>query len=165
MNNINLPPNERWIDGYDGIYSITESAEVISYKCRKRKILKPAGKNDGYLSVVLSKDGIKTTRNIHRCVAVAFLDNPNQFTQVNHIDGNKSNNNISNLEWCNASHNAIHAFRMGLKPCKLTINDVNEIKLLISKANHTLTEISRIFNVSYTCIQGVSVNKHLKRFL
>ena len=165
MNNINLPPNERWIDGYDGIYSVTESGEIYSYKCGKKKALKPSGGNHGYLNVVLSKDGIKTTRGVHRCISVAFLNNPNKFPQVNHIDGNKLNNNIANLEWCNASHNAIHAFRMGLNPCKLTINDVNKIKLLISQANHTLTEISRIFNVSYTCIQGVSTNKHLKRFL
>ena len=69
----------------------------------------------GYLIIQLYKQGKRKTKAIHRLVANAFIDDPLNKPQVNHKDGNKQNNNISNLEWCTQSENNFHAYKMGLK--------------------------------------------------
>lgn len=71
---------------------------------------------DNYQRIVLMKNGVKRRFMAHRLVALAFIPNPQNKPEVNHIDGNKSNNIVSNLEWCTASENTQHAFRTGL--CK-----------------------------------------------
>ena len=69
----------------------------------------------GYFQVLLSKNGRVYTKSVHRLVAEAFIRRVDGKDQVNHIDGDKQNNVLSNLEWCNNSENAIHAFRLGLR--------------------------------------------------
>lgn len=68
----------------------------------------------GYPIVMLSKDGKRKTKRIHKLVAKAFIKNPNKYTIINHIDGNKTNNNINNLEWCTQKHNIQQSFLLGL---------------------------------------------------
>ena len=75
-------------------------------------LLKPYFTKKGYLMVSI-KDH-KTNRVVHRLVANAFIPNPNNLPQVNHIDGNKTNNRVENLEWCNNQYNCKHAAMMGL---------------------------------------------------
>ena len=74
---------------------------------------------DGYLITDLAYGtgghGKSTITLVHRCVAMAFIENPNGYRTVNHIDGNKENNNVSNLEWLNDSDNQKHAYRTGLR--------------------------------------------------
>ena len=108
---------EIWKDikGYEGFYQISNLGRVKSlhYKnvySNKEKVLRERDNQDGYVSVVLK--GKK--HYIHRLVAGAFVENPNQFKEVNHIDGNKRNNNAINLEWCTRSQNIIHAIEIGL---------------------------------------------------
>ena len=91
-----------------------------SYSIRKGKILKPSNKNTkGYWRIAIpSENGNKASRkeySIHRLVAVAFIPNPDNLPQINHIDGNKDNNCVENLEWCDGSYNINHAFATGLK--------------------------------------------------
>lgn len=69
----------------------------------------------GYMRCNLYFDGTHIVRTIHRLVAEAFLPNPENLPQVNHIDGNKKKNHVENLEWCTASQNVKHAFDTGLK--------------------------------------------------
>lgn len=72
----------------------------------------------GYLQISLSVNGIKITTRVHRIVANTFIPNPNNLREVNHIDGNKSNNKIENLEWVTSSENQKHAIKLGLKQPK-----------------------------------------------
>lgn len=99
--------NEIWkdIEGYEGIYEISNLGRVRSFKNGKVRILKPLTNKRGYLRVQLRKNNSLKTLQIHRLVAQAFLPNPNNLPQVNHKDEDKTNNIVSNLEYCDAKYN------------------------------------------------------------
>ena len=101
------------IKGYESLYSVSNCGRVKSHKRSEAKILKNLIASTGYPTIFLSRSKVKT-RFVHRLVAEAFLDNPQQKRTVNHKDGNKMNNHISNLEWCTHSENSLHANRAGL---------------------------------------------------
>ena len=90
------------VDGYCGFYSVSNCGRV---KNSNGKIMRQQVTRDGYLSVALSKDGKQKRYQVHRLVASAFLDNKNQYPEVNHKDENKKNNNVINLEWCTREYN------------------------------------------------------------
>lgn len=92
----------REIVGYEGIYSIAENG--IVYSDRTGQKLKCSNK-DGYRKVNLSKEGKVTTYRVHRLVALAFIPNPMEYPEVDHIDENKLNNAIGNLRWCTGQMN------------------------------------------------------------
>lgn len=81
---------------------------------RKGKQLRPSVDKDGYERVVLTKDGIRKTYSVHKLVALAFIPNPENKTTINHIDGNKRNNNVLNLEWATEKENQNHKWKNGL---------------------------------------------------
>lgn len=98
------------VPGYPD-YEVTDHGEVMSRKAGKIKILRPANHSCGYLSVGLCNKGERVkTYLIHRLVCEAFIPNPHTKPQVNHKDGNKKNNHVSNLEWCTNSENGAHSF-------------------------------------------------------
>ncbi len=82
------------------------------------KILKPTPDKRGYPRFRLSVKAFKVSLRLHRLVAYHFIENPENKPQVNHIDGNKLNNNVNNLEWNTNSENQLHAVRTGLKITK-----------------------------------------------
>ena len=92
----------RDIKGYEGLYAITSCGKVWSY--RSQKFLKPADNGHGYLSLVLTKDGIKKHYRVHRLVAEAYLGEP-EGRDVNHKDSCRSNNNVNNLEYVSRQEN------------------------------------------------------------
>lgn len=97
------------IYGYEGLYEVSNLGRIrsLNYKgTGQEKILSPGFDKDGYLYVCLCKNGEKKRYFIHRLVAQAFLPNPNNYSQVNHKDENKLNNNVDNLEWCTAQYNS-----------------------------------------------------------
>lgn len=116
----------REIPGYEGIYEIDENAIVRTVEGKKthstrhgvrvwkQRALKQKTDRNGYKRVSLYKDKTCKTWLVHRLVAIAFIDNPNHFDIINHIDGNPGNNSIENLEWCDSKHNVNHAFNNGL---------------------------------------------------
>lgn len=93
----------RDIPEYEGLYAITSCGRVFSY--RRQIFLKPRITKTGYCRVALYKDGKAKDFLVHRLVAEAYLPNPDNLPQVNHLDENKINNALSNLEWCTAAEN------------------------------------------------------------
>lgn len=91
------------IKGFEGKYAITEDGRVWSYK--NKIYLKPILDKDGYIQVNLYKDGKCNTKKVHRLVAEAYIPNPDNKPQINHMDENIANNNIDNLEWCDNTYN------------------------------------------------------------
>lgn len=131
---------EIWKDipGYEGLYQVSSTGKVKSLKRRiydinnkkvifieRDMILKPSENNKGYYTVKLQKDKQKKTITIHRIVANTFLDNSDNLPQINHIDGNKHNNNVENLEWCDNTYNFKHATDNKLiKTRKIKVKDI-----------------------------------------
>ncbi len=143
------------IQGYEGHYEISNLGNVkslakVSYRktgsILKRtpdKILKQNNHSDGYKFVFLFKKNFL----VHRLVALHFLDVEPDKKYVNHIDGNKHNNCVSNLEWCTSSHNQAHAYKIGLR--KSLLSDDDKIKILtLRKSGLTYPKIAEQFNVS-----------------
>lgn len=94
----------RDIEGYPN-YQVSSEGRVKSLKYGKEKILKNIKNNTGYLSVNLCKEGKIKHYLIHRLVAYAFMNNPDNLPQVNHKDENKTNNRVENLEYCDSRYN------------------------------------------------------------
>ena len=97
---------ETWknIEGFDG-YQISSLGRVKSVKFGKERILKPRKNNCGYLRVGLCEDGKQEWYLVHRLVANAFIPNSNNLPEVNHIDKDRTNNKVDNLEWCDSTYN------------------------------------------------------------
>ena len=101
------------IQEYEGLYQISNYGRVKSLRDNKgnyrEKIIKSRPSKNGYIIINLSKNGKAKTFKIHRLVSIHFIPNPENKPQVNHKDGNKLNNSVSNLEWVTASENSLHA--------------------------------------------------------
>jgi hypothetical protein len=106
--------------GYENFYEISNIGNirsvnrVINNRLFKGQLLKPRNKENkegNYLTVSLKKDSNNKTKFVHRLVAESFIENPNNFPHVNHIDENKLNNSLENLEWCDAKYNCNYGNR------------------------------------------------------
>lgn len=113
---------EEWkeIKGFEGAYMISNTGKVLSIPRRGTKQRKPALRalslnHDGYVKVRLLYKGKDETARVHRLVAEAFIPNPEGKETVNHIDGNKENNNVDNLEWADRHEQLQHAYVNNLK--------------------------------------------------
>lgn len=95
---------------------------VIEAVSTKKCLIRPSLTIDGYpqvnLITRLAKNGYRHSIKVHRLVALAFIENPHGYIEVNHIDGNKLNNHYSNLEWCTRSQNIRHCHKLGLRSNK-----------------------------------------------
>jgi len=159
---------ERWrpITGYEGQYEVSDTGRIKSLK-RKGKgtphtqdlIRKTNYLPKGQELVSLSKNGKVKTLLVHRLVAKAFLPNPNNYPQINHLDGNRKNNNLDNIEWCNQAQNQKHAWDTGLilrenhNTTKLDENKVREIR--ISFPSKTMLALSREYDVNISTISRI----------
>ena len=109
-----MTESEVWKDvaGYEGLYKVSNKGNIYSVERvdsrghrRGGRMLKPGRNSHGYLTVGLYKNGKSKTKNVHRLVAETFIPNPKGFLEINHKDENKSNNEMSNLEWCTREYN------------------------------------------------------------
>lgn len=130
---------------------------------RDNKPLKPSLNNSGYFRLTMYSKGIPSCKSVHRLVAEAYIDNPNEYPFVNHLDGNKQNNHYTNLEWCNNSHNLKHAYKLGLKSAigenngrvKITKDIATKIKEESLVGNIKLKDIALKYNVSNTLVSEI----------
>ena len=144
---------ENWksVKGYEGLYEVSDKGRVKGLK--RNRILKNIVDSLGYVRVSLCKENKPKAHKIHRLVAEHFLK-PSEYKIVNHIDGNKENNSVENLEWCNASQNRKHACDTGLAAKKegrlIMCNETKKVyKGVMSAARHigiSHTMISSILN-------------------
>lgn len=147
-------------DGTDYHY-ITEDGKVLSYYKNKWKQLKTCLSREGYEHIKLNKKDYK----VHRLVALAFIPNPENKEQVNHIDGNKLNNCVDNLEWCDNSYNQKHAWDLGLQQkrhpinCKLSQEEADNVRHLYLIGAST-NELAKMYNVSKTTIKDIINGKY-----
>lgn len=162
--------NEIWKDikGYEGLYSISNTGRVKRLarnriiatgvnKPLKEKEIKTFKGKLGYIHVNLWKNGQIKQHRIHRLIMLAHTNKPEDKNIINHIDGDKSNNTLGNLEWCTARENTIHAYKTGLAKGKkgiensqgrLTNEEVISMRNLYATGEYTQKEIGEIFGIS-----------------
>jgi hypothetical protein len=135
------------IKGFEN-YLITKDGMLFSKK--NNKYMCKNIKNTGYLQVNLYKNGKFKTKLIHRLVAETYINNPNNFKQVNHINGIKDDNRVENLEWVTAKQNTIHAWKIGL--CKNS-------KLQRDKATktHSKVVLDMQYGIFYNSVKEASI--------
>ncbi len=159
----------RDIKGYEGVYQISSYGRIKSLKRKitvidkkqKRKYIKKNKEiikklfldNNGYYFTTINKKRYR----VHRLVATTFLPNPHNFPVVNHLDGNKLNNNISNLEWCTYKENSKHASKSNLLNLQPAINkiskkvDMYDLNNNYLKTFNSITEAKKILNKNCNC--------------
>jgi hypothetical protein len=153
-------PSEVWapVNGYENAYYVSDLGKV--YSLISNKVLKQKTRF-GYQLVELYKSGKSRTQFVHRLVSVAFLFKKEGREFINHIDGNKQNNNVSNLEWCTTQENNIHAFKNGLQKSKLSKEQIEEIRAKSPKRKE-ITDLAKKFSVHRSTVRDVAKNKSWK---
>lgn len=154
-------------DRYDLKYEYMVTDDGYVYTPIYKRFLKPSKDSYGYDQVWLTCKDKRRKFLVHRLIMEAFnpIDNCHDF-QVNHKDGDKQNNALDNLEWCDADYNTKHAIETGLrKPkdqlgsknhrAKLKEDDVIQIAKLLQSKKYTNKQIAGMFNVSESCIEGI----------
>ena len=143
------------IEGYEGLYQVSNLGRVKSLgnnKLRKEKLLKPFKNEYGYLLVTLCKNSKNKKFKIHRLVASVFIENPNNYEEINHIEECKTNNNVINLEWCN------HKYNMNYGNCSKRSTEKRK-KAIYCLENDTLfksiTECAKELNLPISTIINV----------
>lgn len=185
---------EMWkdIEGYEGLYQISNFGNVKSYPktwlCggannaplnefkHSGKILKQSLRSNGYFHVCLYNCNGYKQLSIHRLVCISFIKNTDNKPCVNHIDGNKQNNNVCNLEWVTRSENQRHAVKLGLiksgykntnykfkgennERAKFSNNEIIELRKLINSKLYTQIQLAKIYNVSQATISKIKLGK------
>lgn len=152
---------------FNDFLEVSNFGNVKSHK----KIINGEVCKNGYKRIHVSNNGTQYKYLVHRLVAETFIENPLNKPQVNHIDGNKQNNKVENLEWVTCSENNKHAYKTNLKSakgenngfCKLTEKQVLEIRSLYEKGKHNgynANELAKKYNVSSKTILNI-INKKI----
>lgn len=163
----------RWVVGYEGRYLVSDQGQVMSVpfmpdeKHAKQKqsgmLVKPRDNGRGYLLVQLYKSKKAKAKYVHRLVAEAFIPNPCNKKEVNHLDGNRANNCVSNLEWVTSSENKLHASRVlgsGGNRRALTKEQV----IAIRADQRTQQEIAEDYGIDQTNVSQIKLGKSYASF-
>ena len=173
MNSAVLEEEWRDVGCYEGIYMVSNLGRIkslVGYNghqyIKREKILNPykqEGSKNYYRAVVkLNKNGKGKDFKVHRLVAEAFIPNPENKEEVNHLDGNPLNNIVSNLEWCTHQENITHSMDTGLKVN--TINTIDRKTMVMFLNNeYTYDEIADILGIAkgtvYNYIKKFNIKK------
>lgn len=160
------------IPGYPG-YAISETGDIfkLPYKCKRGRDnpLRQLKINMSmeYPSVEIWQGDVRRTKSVHRLLAETFIPNPDEHPQINHINGDKFDYRLDNLEWVSASDNVIHSYRTGLASnkgekhpaAKFKDSDIPVI-LEMRRSGKTLKEIAEIYNVCRSTIGKITSGVH-----
>lgn len=158
--------------GYEEYYMVSNKGRVISKgrtvfksngrNCKQRDRLLNTYSGDWYHGIVIAIDGLRLTKNVHRLVAEAFIPNPKNLPEVNHINGIKSDNKVENLEWCTDLENKRHAIKVGLKPkvciSKYTEEQIRRIRIMDGMGMSD-REIGEIVGVNRRSVQTIRTGR------
>ncbi len=166
--------NELWLDipGYENFYQVSDLGKVRSLdrfddegKRCNGKLMSASDNGTGYLQITLSKHGICKKYTVHRLVMLAFVGQRPDGCNINHVDGNKHNNRLSNLEYLSCGENSRHAVvvlkrKFGVRGeksgmAKLTEDKVREIRRLYATGNYTHRKLAGMFAVGKTTIYSI----------
>ena len=170
--------------GYEGLYMVSNLGRVKAlerkvsiankrspYKTQRLKEhLKKQQKPYGYLRTNVCKNGIVHNFQVHRLVALSFIPNPEKKSQVNHINGIKTDNRVVNLEWATQSENMKHAFKIGLQELKgekhpmhkVTEKIVREIRAKFIPKVCTVNMLAEEYKLSMYCVRDIVYNQRWK---
>jgi len=165
----------RWVVGYEPYLMVSSFGRVknlgrlVIDKNGKRKNLKEKIVNQtnsrGYKVFGMRLNSIKKNFSSHREIAKAFLPNPDNLSEVNHIDGNKSNNHVSNLEWCTRQQNVDHANANNLVNYSKKLDEFKILTIFTFKKSGLINRrISEKMNLSETTIHEVLNGKTWRKF-
>lgn len=146
------------IKGYEGLYSADESGKIWTH--RQNKFLKIWLIGTGYEMVMLYKSKKPKKFLVHRLIAITYIPNPLDLKEVNHIDGIRRNNKLTNLEWVTSSQNKQHAMKFGLMNnkgshhglSKLTETGVKEIRRFLKEGKIRQSILAKLYEVSPSTI-------------
>lgn len=168
------------LEGFDFDYFITKDGKIwASNKLHGDGGFMRQCDFKGYKTVGLYKDGKQITCRVHRLVAQTFIPNPENKPYINHIDGNRANNHVDNLEWCTQKENVYHAIhtlgkcsntvkqrvaasKVCTKKRKLSMEEAREVRHLHWNKGYSLTELSEMFNLSRTGIKRILNGRQYK---
>ena len=167
---------EYWkiIEGFESRYGKYRVSNLGRIKNGRGIEAKHHPHKKGYVMISMVKDGLQKRVQLHRLVAKAFIPNPDSLPQVNHLDGNKKNNTVSNLQWCTNLQNMRHSWRTGLRvqgtfmgekspSAHLTNEQAKEIRSIVLRKgpNATITRESlcKKYNVSEHVIKDIRRGK------
>lgn len=143
------------------MYDISSDGQVTNVK--SGRVLKPDPNRTGYLRVTLSKEGKVKRFFVHRLVAMNYIPNPNNYLEVNHKDGCKTNNHKDNLEWCTSSQNKRHAVGAGLgvgsNTKYISSEEARAICHLLTSPLYTTQNIADLMEVSYNTVALIKCRK------
>jgi hypothetical protein len=155
---------EKWEDikGYEGHYKISDHGNVKSicrvvFHGKKGSIIIPEklrkfGNAKGYKTIILKKDTVAKQLLVHRLVGEAFITNINNLPVINHLDGNKANNHVSNLEWTTQGQNIVHSYMSGTRNKK----GLSQEKIDLIMANKGKKSISAVAKELHCCKKTIS---------
>lgn len=144
-------------------YFVDENGNIYSNKYSKQRLMKQnVSKKDGYVRIKLYKNNYNKTFLLHRIIADAFIPNHENKKEVNHKDGNKLNNSVSNLEWATPSENVIHSYKQGLQAKKGLAGEKNghsKLKeadvIIIYKSSEKKSVLADRYGVSFASIYDI----------
>lgn len=136
------------IEGFNNKYIITSSGKVYNnFTGVEMKLKGTLGYKAVALRTIINDRSVQKIYKIHRLVAEAFIPNPLKLPIVNHKDGNKANNDVSNLEWCTNRQNTIHAIRTQLNPTSINLSNGQLVIDLIEEYKYNYADVANLLGL------------------